>query len=40
VWDMYRPTRFVSKVRVLSTNDVNIEDLRREDATPTSPRQQ
>ena len=27
VWDMYRPARFVSKVRVITSNDVNIEQL-------------
>ena len=27
VWDMYRPARFVQKVRVLSFKDVNIEEL-------------
>jgi Protein of unknown function (DUF2469) len=27
VWDMYRPARFVTRVRVLTTNDVNIEEL-------------
>ncbi len=27
VWDMYRKTRLVPKVRVLSFKDVNIEDL-------------
>ena len=27
VWDMYRPARFVSKVRVVTANDVNIEEL-------------
>ena len=27
VWDMYRPARFVSQVRVVTTNDVNIEEL-------------
>ena len=33
VWDMYRPARFVSSVRVLTTRDVNVEELsRREDA--------
>jgi hypothetical protein len=37
VWDMYRPTRFVSKVRVLATRDVNIEDLRREEVDPLAP---
>jgi hypothetical protein len=27
VWDMYRPARFVSHVRVLTFRDVNIERL-------------
>jgi hypothetical protein len=27
VWDMYRPARFVTSVRVLTTNDVNVEEL-------------
>ena len=27
VWDMYRPARFVSKVRVLTFKDVNVEEL-------------
>ena len=27
VWDMYRKTRFVPKVRVLTFKDVNIEEL-------------
>lgn len=27
VWDMYRPARFVNKVRVLTFKDVNIEEL-------------
>lgn len=27
VWDMYRPARFVQQVRVLTFNDVNIEEL-------------
>ena len=27
VWDMYRPARFVGKVRVLTTRDVNVEEL-------------
>ena len=31
VWDMYRPARFVSKVRVLTTRDVNVEELARKD---------
>ena len=27
VWDMYRPTRFLKNVRVMSFRDVNIEEL-------------
>jgi Protein of unknown function (DUF2469) len=27
VWDMYRPARFVNKVRVVTFKDVNIEEL-------------
>ncbi|MEI8002556.1 MAG: DUF2469 domain-containing protein [Actinomycetes bacterium] len=27
VWDMYRPARFVSNVRVLTFRDVNVEEL-------------
>ena len=27
VWDMYRPTRFVSAVRVMTFQDVNVEEL-------------
>ena len=27
VWDMYRKTRFVPKVKVLSFKDVNVEEL-------------
>jgi len=27
VWDMYHPSRFVSQVRVVTANDVNIEEL-------------
>ena len=40
VWDMFRPARFVSSVRVMTRRDVNVEELRREDATtsPTRPR--
>lgn len=34
VWDMYRPSRFVSRVRVVSFRDVNIEDLTRKDIRP------
>ena len=31
VWDMYRKTRFVPKVRVLTFKDVNVEELPRTD---------
>ncbi len=27
VWDMYRPARFLKKVRVLTFRDVNVEQL-------------
>ena len=27
VWDMYRPTRFVADVHVVTFKDVNIEEL-------------
>ncbi|HZD66749.1 MAG TPA: DUF2469 family protein [Acidimicrobiales bacterium] len=27
VWDMYRPARFVTSVRVVTNRDVNIEEL-------------
>jgi hypothetical protein len=29
---MFRPARFVSTVRVMTQRDVNVEELRREDA--------
>lgn len=29
VWDMYRKTRFVPRVRVLTFKDVNVEELPR-----------
>ncbi|HEX2424119.1 MAG TPA: DUF2469 family protein [Actinomycetota bacterium] len=32
VWDMFRPARFVSTVRVMTQRDVNVEELRRDDA--------
>jgi len=35
VWDMYRPTRFVSQVRVVTTNDVNIEELAQKELSPS-----
>jgi hypothetical protein len=31
VWDMYRHTRFVSDVRVVTFKDVNIEELPTKD---------
>jgi hypothetical protein len=31
VWDMYRPARFVTNVRVLTHKDVNIEELAGKD---------
>lgn len=31
VWDMYRPARFVAKVRVVSFKDVNIEELAKQE---------
>jgi hypothetical protein len=33
VWDMFRPARFVSNVRVMTHRDVNVEEFRR-DALP------
>lgn len=37
VWDMFRPARFVSNVRVMTRRDVNVEELRRDDSTTTIP---
>ena len=34
VWDMYRPARFVSKVSVVTTGDVNVEELAQKDIRP------
>ena len=31
VWDMYRPARFVSTVRVVTFKDVNVEELGTKD---------
>ena len=31
VWDMFRPARFVSSVRVMTRRDVNVEELGRRD---------
>jgi Protein of unknown function (DUF2469) len=36
VWDMHRPARFVSHVRILTTRDVNIEELTK-DSLPEGP---
>jgi hypothetical protein len=33
VWDMFRPARFVSSVRVVTRHDVNVEELRHEETT-------
>lgn len=35
VWDMYRPARFLTRVRVLTFRDVNIEEL--EPGAPIAP---
>jgi hypothetical protein len=35
VWDMHRPARFVSSVRVLTTHDVNVEELSRVEGGPS-----
>jgi hypothetical protein len=32
VWDMYRPARFVQKVRVVTFKDVNIEEVPEKDS--------
>jgi hypothetical protein len=38
VWDMFRPARFVSTVRVMTRRDVNVEELRRDEAAiPDAP---
>jgi uncharacterized protein DUF2469 len=37
VWDMFRPARFVSTVRVMTRRDVNVEELSRRDDTTTIP---
>ena len=34
VWDMYRPARFVSKVQVVTSRDVNIEELSHKEIAP------
>ena len=37
VWDMHRPARFVTRVRVLTTHDVNVEELKPSDAPALPP---
>jgi hypothetical protein len=38
VWDMFRPARFVTGVRVMTRRDVNVEELRQgETAIPDAP---
>jgi hypothetical protein len=37
VWDMFRPARFVSRVRVMTRRDVNVEELARRDEPTTIP---
>jgi hypothetical protein len=32
VWDMFRPARFVSNVRVMTRRDVNVEELRKDES--------
>jgi hypothetical protein len=34
VWDMFRPARFVSNVRVMTRRDVNVEEFRRDESIP------
>ena len=33
VWDMYRKSRFVPKVKILSFKDVNVEELPRDEVS-------
>ena len=35
VWDMFRPARFVTSVRVMTRRDVNVEELARRDEPTT-----
>jgi hypothetical protein len=38
VWDMFRPARFVSSVRVVTRHDVNVEELRLDSSSiPDAP---
>jgi hypothetical protein len=33
VWDMFRPARFLRRARVLTFNDINVEELEHPEAT-------
>ena len=35
VWDMYRPARFLKKVRVLTFRDVNLEEVEHPELRPS-----
>jgi Protein of unknown function (DUF2469) len=37
VWDMYRPARFITHVRVLTFRDVNIEELAKAESENLPP---
>ena len=37
VWDMFRPARFISSVKVMTRRDVNVEELATRDETTTLP---
>jgi hypothetical protein len=37
VWDMYRPARFVPRVRVVTIHDINVEELRGGDEGVANP---
>jgi hypothetical protein len=37
VWDMFRPARFVTSVRVMTRRDVNVEELRHDDDPTITP---
>jgi hypothetical protein len=34
VWDMFRPARFVKRVKVMTFRDVNIEEIQHADLLP------
>ncbi|MGH8931671.1 MAG: DUF2469 domain-containing protein [Egibacteraceae bacterium] len=37
VWDMYRPARFITHVRVLTFRDVNVEELAKVESESLPP---